>query len=380
MSIPSSKLSTIQTKDKDIDIISLGKKIGRLEISTNHLNEQFKEECNNRMILEKKAEKMAEEFSSELSIVKTGFDSISLTFKEGIETMKKSIMEEVDFKTSSILHIVKSAALKVDQLEASENNTFNFEQYKTEVDKRFKKLEKNLSISIPNKDIEINTGLAKISFLEKKLNENIEQMNAKVNDLSKDITLLKKEIEIIKKTRNDSKERLEHFQRDFISTNSNNLKFNYQTTMLLNEAKEKIKSFEGVINKQTEELKQLKDELCTQFSETKTKVDCSINSFEEDIKKISKELVTNQDNFHDHIINQNEQFVSFIQDKIETYCSLINEKINKCENEFAVLSSEKNKQGEQMVILQKQFFNNLNEVEEFLTKKYDNLSKLINMK
>ena len=59
---------------------------------------------------------------------------------------------------------------------------------------------------------------------------------------------------------------------------------------------------------------------------------------------------------------------------------LINEKINQCEKKYLILNSEKNEQSEKIALLQKEFFNNLNEVEEFLTKKYDNLTKLINMK
>lgn len=378
LTLPSS-LSTIKTTEKNIDIITLGKKIGKIEISTSHMNEQLKEEATKRLILEKKTEKMAENISSELSIVKTGFDSISLMFNEGLEKMKKSIMEEVDFKTSSILQIVKDSVNKIDQFEAS-NNALNFELYKTEVDKRFKKLEKSLSIPAPNRDIEINTGLAKITFLEKKFNEEIKQMNDKMIQFSKDINSIKKDIEIIKKTKNDSKEKLEHFQRDFISTNSNNLKFNYQTTMMLNETKDKIKTFEELLDKQTEELNQLKVELCTQFSETKTNVDKNINSFGEEFKTISNELLMNQNNFHDHIISQNEKFVSFIQDKYNSFSELINEKINQCEKNYLILNSEKNEQSEKIALLQKEFFNNLNEVEEFLTKKYDNLTKLINMK
>lgn len=375
-----SSLSTIKTMEKNIDIITLGKKIGKIEISTSHMNEQLKEESNNkRMILEKKTDKMAENISSELSIVKTGFDSISLMFKEGLDKMKKSIMEEVDFKTSSILKIVKDSVNKIDQFETSKNIE-NFELYKTEVDKRFKKLEKIVSIPTPNRDIEINTGLAKITFLEKKLNEQIKQMNDKMIQFSKDINIIKKDIEIIKKTKYDSKDKLDHFQRDFISTNSNNLKFNYQTTMMLNETNEKIKTFEELLKKQTEELNQLKVELCTQFSETKTNVDNNINSFGEEFKTISHELLMNQNNFHDHIISQNEKFVSFIQEKYNSFSGLINEKINQCEKNYLILNSEKNEQSEKIALLQKEFFNNLNEVEEFLTKKYDNLSNLLNMK
>ena len=59
---------------------------------------------------------------------------------------------------------------------------------------------------------------------------------------------------------------------------------------------------------------------------------------------------------------------------------MINEKINQCEKNYLILNSEKNEQSEKIALLQKEFFNNLNEVEEFLTKKYDNLTKLINMK
>ena len=57
---------------------------------------------------------------------------------------------------------------------------------------------------------------------------------------------------------NDFNNMFDHFQRDFISTNSNNLKFNYKTNMLLSEMKDKLSSYDKSIGEQTDTLNNIK--------------------------------------------------------------------------------------------------------------------------
>ena len=95
------------------------------------------------------------------------------------------------------------------------------------LDDRIKILEKLFSSSNmkPNRDIEMNTGLSKINFCQKKLDDSIEKYEKKINEMNEEVKYLKNEVEMLKDFRNNSENNFQHFQIDFITTTSNNSKF-----------------------------------------------------------------------------------------------------------------------------------------------------------
>lgn len=377
MSFESQPLSI---KRRDIDMVSLGKSLGQIEVATKNFQEVLKEEKNNRAILEKKTQKMAEDFSKELSEMRTGIDIISVNFSQGLEKMKSTILEDVDFKTTSIMKIVKDSMIKSNNYEGSELDYSNFEIFRNQIENRFKKIEKAISIPSPNRDTEINTGLAKINFFEKQMNSNIKKMNDKIEQISNQVLNLSNEIEILKKSKNDFNNMFDHFQRDFISTNSNNLKFNYKTNMLLSEMKDKLSSYDKSIGDQTDTLNNIKTECFTEIGKMKKYLETNINNYHEELVKISKELYQNQENFTAEILGKNEKFVNFISTQMENLSQQVIEDQRETQNIINQMQSVQNEFSQKLKASQKQFFNNLNEVEEMMMKKYENIYKIIDLK
>ena len=370
----------LNIKRRDIDMVSLGKSLGQIEVATKNFQEVLKEEKNNRAILEKKTQKMAEDFSKELSEMRTGIDIISVNFSQGLEKMKSTILEDVDFKTTSIMKIVKDSMIKSNNYEGSELDYSNFEIFRNQIENRFKKIEKAISIPSPNRDTEINTGLAKINFFEKQMNSNIKKMNDKIEQISNQVLNLSNEIEILKKSKNDFNNMFDHFQRDFISTNSNNLKFNYKTNMLLSEMKDKLSSYDKSIGEQTDTLNNIKTECFTEIGKMKKYLETNINNYHEELVKINKELYQNQENFTAEILGKNEKFVNFISTQMENLNQQVIEDQRETQNIINQMQSVQNEFSQKLKVSQKQFFNNLNEVEEMMMKKYENIYKIIDLK
>lgn len=370
----------LNIKRRDIDMVSLGKSLGQIEVATKNFQEVLKEEKNNRAILEKKTQKMAEDFSKELSEMRTGIDIISANFSQGLEKMKSTILEDVDFKTTSIMKIVKDSMIKSNNYESSELDYSNFEIFRNQIENRFKKIEKAISIPSPNRDTEINTGLAKINFFEKQMNSNIKKMNDKIEQISNQVLNLSNEIEILKKSKNDFNNMFDHFQRDFISTNSNNLKFNYKTNMLLSEMKDKLSSYDKSIDEQTDTLNNIKTECFTEIGKMKKYLETNINNYHEELTKINKELYQNQENFTAEILGKNEKFVNFISTQMENLNQQVIENQRETQNIINQMQSVQNEFSQKLKVSQKQFFHNLNEVEEMMMKKYENIYKIIDLK
>lgn len=371
---------SLNIKRRDIDMVSLGKSLGQIEVATKNFQEVLKEEKNNRAILEKKTQKMAEDFSKELSEMRTGIDIISANFSQGLEKMKSTILEDVDFKTTSIMKIVKDSMIKSNNYESSELDYSNFEIFRNQIENRFKKIEKAISIPSPNRDTEINTGLAKINFFEKQMNSNIKKMNDKIEQISNQVLNLSNEIEILKKSKNDFNNMFDHFQRDFISTNSNNLKFNYKTNMLLSEMKDKLSSYDKSIGEQTDTLNNIKTECFTEIGKMKKYLETNINNYHEELTKINKELYQNQENFTAEILGKNEKFVNFISTQMENLNQQVIENQRETQNIINQMQSVQNEFSQKLKVSQKQFFHNLNEVEEMMMKKYENIYKIIDLK
>lgn len=370
----------LNIKRRDIDMVSLGKSLGQIEVATKNFQEVLKEEKNNRAILEKKTQKMAEDFSKELSEMRTGIDIISANFSQGLEKIKSTILEDVDFKTTSIMKIVKDSMIKSNNYEGSELDYSNFEIFRNQIENRFKKIEKAISIPSPNRDTEINTGLDKINFFEKQMNSNIKKMNDKIEQISNQVLNLSNEIEILKKSKNDFNNMFAHFQRDFISTNSNNLKFNYKTNMLLSEMKDKLSSYDKSIGEQTDTLNNIKTECFTEIGKMKKYLETNINNYHEELVKINKELYQNQENFTAEILGKNEKFVNFISTQMENLSQQVIEDQRETQNIINQMQSVQNEFSQKLKVSQKQFFNNLNEVEEMMMKKYENIYKIIDLK
>ena len=363
----------------EVDMISLGQKLGKIEINTTHLEDKINEEHTQRINLERKTQKMNEDFNIQINVLKNGFDSFSDAFTNGMDQMKNAIQEDIEFKIASLTKILMETMKKIDSFENSDSNFATVHKYKTEIDKRLLQLEKFVSIPLPNRDRDINNAITKINFIEKKLNDNIKNVNSRLDTIENEIKNIKTSIELFKASKESNEKHYEHLQRDFISTNSNNSKFIYQTTMLLNEVKDKVNQFEDVLQKSNENIQTFKNDFTFQFNELKQHTERTVNTLGCDFGRVESNLLKTQELFQDHVMNQNEKFVNFVQDKLEVELTQSKENYMQWVNDFNALQANQNETKEKLKLVQKEFFNNLNEIEEFMNKKYDNICKVINI-
>ena len=70
--------------NKEIDLINISKKLGKMETSLNYLEEKISEENSKRLSLDKKTQKITENINSEINSIKFGIDSFSKAFSENL--------------------------------------------------------------------------------------------------------------------------------------------------------------------------------------------------------------------------------------------------------------------------------------------------------
>ena len=373
--------------NKEIDLINISKKLGKMETSLNYLEEKISEENSKRLSLDKKTQKITDNINSEINSIKFGIDSFSKAFSENLEKMKNTLIEDMEFKTDNLTKIIMEISKRIDNYE---NKNIDSESFSLStnpslnniksLEERIKILEKLFSSSNlkPNRDIELNNGLTRINFCQKKLDETIDKYEKKINYMNDEIKYLKNEVEILKHFKENSQNNFQHFQKDFITTNSNNSKFNYQTTMILNETNKKIDNYENIMKNQTEDLKNLKIELLKEFNEFKSEVNNNLNNINSSFNDNNKLYNQNYEKFKECLICENDKFIDFVQCKLEEYFNRNNKNLSEHFQNILNLKELQDELSKKVNNIQNNFFNNLNDVEDCLNKKFESLSRIIN--
>ena len=414
--------NTNSIKPCNFNTNEISKKLGQLETLTIYLEEKLKEQNSQYITLEDKIYNFIDKFSGEINAIKFNIDNINDIFQNNFNKIKNSLSEQLEEKNDSIIKLIKDINKRIDNIEMNKtynnnnNNNNNFNDFNNTTDifntnnnnnnyssfknsanntnsntfknnnnnlfeNRLSKLEKlfatcNLK---PNRDIEINTGLAKIDFISKKFDDYSDKVTYNIDSINTDLNKIKTEIDSLKNFRKNIKNEFSQFQRDFISTNTNNDKFNYQTTLLLNQVKNKMSdleennkifkdNFNNVKNNLIKDVNTLNDNVCNNLNKYKT----IFNQNNNDLNKIVEE-------FKNCVCVDNEKFYNFIQDKLQKFFDKNNENYNINYQDILALKENVKNINSEIKNIKNSFFNQLNDIDDSLNKKITSINRIINL-
>jgi hypothetical protein len=232
----------------------------------------------------------------------------------------------------------------------------------------------------PGREEEINTGITKINHLEKKFEFFLENYN-------KDITIIKntlkqniKNYENLKAGYDVLIQKYDNLYKNFNDTNININKFNYQTTILLNETQKKIEEYTDYFNNAKCELNKMENDLNHEYSLLKQVVSEKINEI--DSKNNEFIITVNNENieFKKNIEEKQEKFINYIQSENNHYLHDAKKVENNIEEQCGIIKKENIELNMKINEIKNSFFHNLNEIEQYFNKKYQGLYKAINLK
>ena len=149
---------------------------------------------------------------------------------------------------------------------------------------------------------------------------------------------------------------------------------------MINEFDNKLNHFDIYFTKQNESLNSMKEDLINHITSSDNKIANKLKDLNEIMDNYNNKQINEINNFEKHILDEEEKFNLFIQDKLshenennKKMLFYYGEEINNLKKKFEQL--EKNQDN-----IKNQFFNNLNEAEEFLTKKYEGLFRMLSSK
>ena len=403
----------------------LCKKIGRMETILNYYEAKLKNEFNERKKLEDKIETL----TMDVYHIRENFDDMSKLFTENFTKIKNNIMDNVETKNNSINKIVLESSKRLNTLEdiILNNNTNrnsndmiypqkslqnidnirsnrsmnNSLMYSTQRDSSFMKqnyvsLQNNKYDILLNRinnlekivfkkgsylgrEEEINIGLTKVNHLEKKFEIFLENFNKDINIIKNNIKQNFDIIDNIKGANNILGEKFDNLYRTFNDTNINIDKFNYQTTLALNETQKKLEEYTDYFNNTKTDLIKMENDLKEEFTILKQILNEKLFDYEKNFNDIKNKINTENDEFKLKIEENQDIFMNKLQKENEDYLNkakkIENNIVEKCE----LIQKDNKKLNDNVNEIKNSFFHNLNEIEQYFNTKYQSLYKAINL-
>lgn len=403
----------------------LCKKIGRMETILNYYEAKLKNEFNERKKLEDKIETL----TMDVYHIRENFDDMSKLFTENFTKIKNNIMDNVETKNNSINKIVLESSKRLNTLEdiILNNNTNrnsndmiypqkslqnidnirsnrsmnNSLMFSTQRDSSFMKqnyvsLQNNKYDILLNRinnlekivfkkgsylgrEEEINIGLTKVNHLEKKFEIFLENFNKDINIIKNNIKQNFDIIDSIKGANNILGEKFDNLYRTFNDTNINIDKFNYQTTLALNETQKKLEEYTDYFNNTKTDLTKMENDLKEEFTILKQILNEKLFDYEKNFNDIKNKINTENDEFKLKLEENQDIFMNKLKKENEDYLNeakkIENNIVEKCE----LIQKDNKKLNDNVNEIKNSFFHNLNEIEQYFNTKYQSLYKAINL-
>ena len=406
----------------------LGKKIGKMETILNYYEAKLNNEFNERKLLEKRYEEKIESLTIDVNDIKQTIENFSKLFTENFSKIKKNILENVENQNNSINKIIIESAKRINTLEdiilsnnPNSNNNNNAQKstinndnigtsksannsifFSTERDtsfikqnyshlyngkyeilsKKVNQLESFISKkgNYPGREEEINTGLAKINHMENKFELFLDNYNKDINIIKKALKQNIKNIENLDTGYTVLMEKYDNLYKNFNDTNININKFNYQTTILLNETQKKMEEYTDYFNNTKIELNKYENDLSNEYTLLKEVISEKIDEFDKNLKEFQNKLNVENDEFKKNIEDKQEKFINFIQSENNSYLRDAKKVENSIQEQCSSIQKDNIELNRNINEIKNSFFHNLNEIEQYFNKKYQTLTKAINMK
>ena len=422
-------ISNIPLINKNVNEIlndkELSKKIGRMETILNYYEAKLKNEFNERKILEERIETL----TTDVYHIKDNLDNLTKLFTENFTKIKNNIIENVETKNNSMNKIIIESSKRINTIEDIllnnnnnpntneivnpqrtsqniENNVLNksmnnsvlistqrdssfmkqnyiiMQNNKYEVlSKKINKIEKAIfkKGTYLGREEEINMGITKVNHLEKKFEIFLENFNKDINIIKNNIKQNMDNVDNLSSGHNILNEKFDNLYKTFNDTNINFNKFNYQTTLALNETQKKLEEYTDYFKNAKNDIQKMANDINEDNSILKQILNDKFNDYEKDLKELKNTIDLENNEYKFKIEEKQDKFINLIKDEKDEYLKeakkIQSNILEKCE----IIQNENNKLNNDVNEMKNSFFHNLNEMEQYFNKKYQQIYRTINL-
>ena len=421
-------ISNIPLINKNVNEIlndeELSKKIGRMETILNYYEAKLKNEFNERKILEERIETL----TTDVYHIQENVDNLTKLFTENFTKMKNNIMENVETKNNSMNKIIIESSKRINTIEDiilnnNNNNTneilnpqktsqniennvlnkslnnsvlistnrdssFMKQNYMIMQNNKYENLSKKINKiekavfkkgTYIGREEEINVGLTKINHLEKKFEIFMENFNKDINIIKNNIKQNMDNIDNLSSGHNILNEKFDNLYKTFNDTNINFNKFNYHTTLLLNETQKKLEDYTDYFKNAKNDIQKMENDITEDNAILKQILNDKFIDYEKDLNDLKNKIDLENNEYKFKIEEKQDKFINLIKDEKDEYLKEAKKIQNNILEKYEIIQKENKNLNNDMNEMKNSFFHNLNEMEQYFNKKYQIIYKAINL-
>ena len=400
----------------------LSKKIGRMETILNYYEAKIKNEFNERKLLEERLESL----TLDVYHMKDNLENMTKLFTENFSKIKNNIIEIVESKNNSMNQLVLESSKRLNNLEdillnnsnsndaiyqqkslqnfdiigtnKSVNNSilistqrdssFMKQNYASAQNNKYdfllnkiNKLEKAVFKrgSYIGREEEINMGLTKVDHLEKKFEIFLDNFNKDINIIKNNIKQNMDNIDNINSGNNILNEKFDNLYKNFNDTNININKYNYQTTLALNEAQKKLDECTDYFNNAKADIDKKEKDLNEDYIILKQILNDKLNEYEKELFDMKNNIDSENNELKLKLEEKQENYLNLIQKEKDEYLNEAKNIQNNIVEQCEIIKNENKKINNNINDMKNSFFHNLNEIEQYFNRKYQTVYKAINL-
>ena len=400
----------------------LSKKIGRMETILNYYEAKIKNEFNERKLLEERLESL----TLDVYHMKDNVENMTKLFTENFSKIKNNIIEIVESKNNSMNQLVLESSKRLNNLEdiLLNNNNSNDAIYQQKSLQNFDIIGTNKSVnnsilistqrdssfmkqnyaSVQNnkydfllnkinklekavfkrgsylgREEEINMGLTNVDHLEKKFEIFLDNFNKDINIIKNNIKQNMDNIDNINSGNNILNEKFDNLYKNFNDTNININKYNYQTTLALNETQKKLDECTDYFNNAKADIDKKEKDLNEDYIILKQILNDKLNEYEKELFDMKNNIDSENNELKLKLEEKQENYLNLIQKEKDEYLNEAKNIQNNIVEQCEIIKNENKKINNNINDMKNSFFHNLNEIEQYFNRKYQTVYKAINL-
>ena len=347
-------------------INKLEQRISILESGFDLFTKRIQEESNSRLELAKSNQINYSANSFQIQALKEKIELISKSTNEALSQFQFNLTKDFSERTSHLQNVIMEKSTIFDTFDKKAQNTQELLFKLADIENYIKKIKE---------DIAQNT--VKIEFLEKKQNDNYNTIKEQIMDINKNIMQFQNEFNIINKFKNNANENFAGMANDIFHQQETLEEFNNKIIEQMNNFELNSEKNNQKINEEINILKTWKDDIYKNIEIINEKTINEINKFIEDI---SNDINNNKNEIsmmEKHITEEQNNFGSFIQEKMDNYENSINKNLTYCDEDIKLLRKDVDTLKINLNDFKEKTFDAVNDVEKFQNKKYDDLFRIL---
>ena len=377
--------------DMGLDIQKIFKKIAKLENANKNLNQSLDEEIEKRHQLEKKLISINDCCNCQIENLNKKIENSDQDLEKKMLKMKNDILQDVQERNSNFMQILQSNLdIKANQpqinylqnhnLDSNSNNSNSNPIMNTinQGNDKYEKLQNLIQNEFDKTKKDINSSKIRIEFIEERLKEMSSNITKDIISIHNDLLCYKNEFTELKNNKIVSNQNNDNLKKTGINNQNSILSNSDKLNSFIKEIEIKTKTYEDILQSHTNNFQILKNDMTNRFKEINSNVLMKIKSISDGSKENMIKQNEEFEHFEKHFIGEYEKFVSYIQSLFDKQNENVKKIMNFTNADIDMLREKNLALEHSMNQLKTELLKNVNQIEEFLSKKYDSLYRIIN--